>query len=277
MSSVPPLLAYTESAQRGRKPARDAKGGKARRGAPPRRVPRGQKETGSFDDAARRELLTGFSKRKQQRKQAAHDFVQAKIREEIRATRQAAREARKERAAENVAAERAFYGHDDQDVDDDAEASAEPVHVEPLDRQQQYESDDRQAHVSVQALDLDEPFAESFSKPVRSAAPERKASKRKAAPAPARAPKVPSGSLTGILEPEVASAAQSEVLFDEDAAPAPPPSKKERHFTYTTAAERAQERERQRRKNHMHAERRRAENKARAQARAAKKPGKQRR
>ena len=92
MTAVAPLQAYTESAQRAA-PKRTH----APRKAPMRRRPAGKKTSIEFDDAARQEYLTGFSKRKQARKQAAHDFVQRKIREEIRETRRAAREARMSR------------------------------------------------------------------------------------------------------------------------------------------------------------------------------------
>lgn len=245
MTAVAPLQAYTESAQRAA-PKRTH----APRKAPMRRRPAGKKTSIEFDDAARQEYLTGFSKRKQARKQAAHDFVQRKIREEIRETRRAAREARKEQAAENVAAERAYYaGGDDDDEDEEEEEAGEVADVAPLSAAHEFEGDDRRAHVSVQSFDLDEPApAPKIAAPARKAPPARKK-------APEIDPSRPSGSLTSILEPEVALATQSGKLFDDE----PEAPRKKEKFTYTTAAERAAERERVRRKRQKLAEKRRAQ------------------
>ncbi|WFD36726.1 hypothetical protein MCUN1_003613 [Malassezia cuniculi] len=259
-----PLQAYTESAQKSLRPKREQRKEHARK------IKAGKKIKLEFDDAARHEYLTGFSKRKQARKQAAHDFVQAKIREELRESRRAAREARKEKAAENVAAEKAFYARDDDDDDDEDDDDGEqaPIaDVAPLSTEHEFETDDRRALVTVQSFDMDDPM------PVVEAAPTKEKTKtvpksaketaKRAVPTTKTKLSAPSGSLTGILEPEVALAAQSGQLFDDDDIPKEAPTKKEK-FTYTTAAERAAERQRIRRKNHKHAEKRRAENKARA-------------
>lgn len=247
-----PLQAYTESAQRRLGPKKQPKK------EPVRKHHAGKKTKLSFDDAARHEYLTGFSKRKQARKQAAHDFVQAKIREEIRESRRAARDARKERAAENVAAEKAYYAQDGDDYDEEDEQGAPVADVAPLSKEHEFEGDDRRARVTVQSFDVDDaPAAIEPSVPApkkEKAAPQKR--KKKSVPPPQ------SGSLTGILEPDVASAAQSGQLFDDDEVVRPAPKKEK--FTYTTAAERAAERMRIRRRNHEQAEKRRAENRTRA-------------
>ncbi|WFD28663.1 Coronin-like protein crn1 [Malassezia nana] len=199
MSGVPPLLALTESAQKGSKKSSVGRSGKAYK--PRIRARKGKGETLSFDEEARREYLTGFSKRKQQRKQAAHELVQRKIREEIRQTRLAAAEARRRQAAENVRAERIAMGLEDEDEDERV----------PTYEERHFETDERRAHVTVQELDLDDfgaPAPKSEVRPPSSiragkmAAAVAQKTQKQAAPAQ------PSGSLTAILEPEVTQAAQ---------------------------------------------------------------------
>ena len=117
------LESLTESAQpRATRPPK-------KRAAPTYTRPSRQKQTVVFDEDARREYLTGFSKRKTQRRQAAHAHVQHLIRDEIRQARLAAAEARKRQAAENVRAEQLAYGAADdrapQDDDDDDQEEME--------------------------------------------------------------------------------------------------------------------------------------------------------
>lgn len=258
MSSNAPLMALTESAQKGR----PIKAPRAKRPPPPRRRVE-KKQTLAFDEDARREFLTGFSKRKQERKQAARELVQKKIREEIKASRKAAAEARKQQAAENVRAERRAYGLDDEEADDDD-------NEEPLQEERDFETEERRAHVTIQEMDLDDWQTDVLP-------PSSRRASKKVAPAPAPAPpkskpqrpagkktlpSVPSGSLTGILEPDVAQAAQSSRIFDD--VEAPPVSKAQKPFTYLSKAEREKEREKQRQRSRALAEKRRAENKIKA-------------
>lgn len=234
------LESLTESAQpRATQPPK-------KRAAPTYTRPSRQKQTVVFDEDARREYLTGFSKRKTQRRQAAHAHVQHLIRDEIRQARLAAAEARKRQAAENVRAERLAYGLADdsaqQDDDDDT-----------LNRERDFESDEHRAHVTVQTLDLDE----DAPLPKPRAAPPPKPQTPRTTPAPPTVA-APSGSLTGILEPDVAHAAMSDHVFPTVAAR----TERERPTTYTSKAERMQERQRQRARHHAQAEKRRAQQRA---------------
>ena len=239
--ALPPrmgLESLTESAQpRATRPPK-------KRAAPTYTRPSRQKQTVVFDEDARREYLTGFSKRKTQRRQAAHAHVQHLIRDEIRQARLAAAEARKRQAAENVRAERLAYGLADdraqQDDDDDR-----------LDRERDFESDEHRAHVTVQTLELDE----DAPRPAPRAAPAPPLPRKTTAPPTVAAP---SGSLTGILEPDVAHAAMSDHVFPTVAAR----TERERPTTYTSKAERMQERQRQRARHHAQAEKRRAQQRA---------------
>lgn len=236
------LESLTESAQpRATRPAK-------KRAAPTYTRPSRQKQTVVFDEDARREYLTGFSKRKTQRRQAAHAHVQHLIRDEIRQARLAAADARKRQAAENVRAEQLAYGAADdrapQDDDDDDDQ-------EEMERD--FESDEHRAHVTVQTLELDEDAPRPAP---RAAAPTPPPPPRKTTAPPTVA--VPSGSLTGILEPDVAHAAMSDHVFPTVATR----TERERPTTYTSKAERMQERQRQRARHHAQAEKRRAQQRA---------------
>lgn len=236
------LESLTESAQQ--RAARPAK----KRTAPTYAQAGGKKQTVLFDEDARREYLTGFSKRKTQRRQAAHAHVQNLIRDEIRQARLAAADARKRQAAENVRAEKLAYG-----IADESEQQDED---DRQDTEQDFESDEHRAHVTVQTLDLEDNFSQPAPPPPLNAV-------SKAAPkaAPKTAPKTvaaPSGTLTGILEPDVAQAAMSDHFFPTVAAR----TERQRPTTYMTKAERMQERQRQRARNHAQAEKRRTENRA---------------
>ena len=243
------LESLTESAQpRATRPAK-------KRAAPTYARPSSQKQTVVFDEDARREYLTGFSKRKTQRRQAAHAHVQRLIRDEIRQARLAAAEARKRQAAENVRAEQLAYGTADdraqQDDDDDR-----------LDRERDFESDEHRAHVTVQTLELDEDAPRPA--PRAAPAPPSPPPPRKTTAPPTAA--APSGSLTGILEPDVAHAAMSDHVFPTVAAR----TERERPTTYTSKAERMQERQRQRARHHAQAEKRRAQQRAQHTAKKTK-------
>ena len=139
------LESLTESAQpRATRPAK-------KRAAPTYTRPSRQKQTVVFDEDARREYLTGFSKRKTQRRQAAHAHVQHLIRDEIRQARLAAADARKRQAAENVRAEQLAYGAADDRAPQDDDDNEEEEEME-----RDFESDEHRAHVTVQTLELDE-------------------------------------------------------------------------------------------------------------------------
>lgn len=269
MSSVPPLLALTESAQNSKLGAKVNQ--KYKRSQPPPQQKYGKKkETLAFNEDARREYLTGFSKRKKLRKQAAHDFVQNKIREELKNTRKAAAEARKQQAAENVEAERRAFGLMNDGIDG--------VIEDPLEEERDFETEERRAHVTIQPFDPDEDwnakpnsnvqpgreYPEDDIKPDRTQVETLPPSSRRVAAKSKRvAPTTPSGTLTEILEPEVASAAQRDDPFGEYDVLEEPKQKKRAH-TYLSAAERIQEHRKQREWNHTQAVKRRAENKARA-------------
>lgn len=253
MSAVPPLQALTESAQKGSKKSGATRTTKGHKVGGRSRF--GKRETLSFDEDARRDFLTGFSKRKQQRKQAAHEFVQKKIREEIRNSRLAAAEARRRQAEENMRAERLAFGLDDDEEEDEALPTYE---------EKDFETDERRAHVTVQELDLDDLGAPPVSVESLPPSSRRAAKKQEAMPvakktkAPrTQAPAVPSGSLTAILEPSVAQAAQGETMFDVP--DQPETSKKPKKQYYLSKAEREKERRKQHEWNHLQAEKRRAE------------------
>jgi len=244
------LESLTESAQpRATRPPK-------KRAAPTYTRPSRQKQTVVFDEDARREYLTGFSKRKTQRRQAAHAHVQHLIRDEIRQARLAAADARKRQAAENVRAEQLAYGAADdrapQDDDDDDDKQEEI--------ERDFESDEHRAHVTVQTLARDEDAPRPAP---RAAAPTPPPPRKTTAPPTAAAP---SGSLTGILEPDVAHAAMSDHVFPTVAAR----TERERPTTYTSKAERMQERQRQRARHHAQAEKRRAQQRAQHAAKKTK-------
>lgn len=246
------LESLTESAQpRATRPAK-------KRAAPTYARPSSQKQTVVFDEDARREYLTGFSKRKTQRRQAAHAHVQRLIRDEIRQARLAAAEARKRQAAENVRAEQLAYGAADDSApqDDDDDDKREEI-------ERDFESDEHRAHVTVQTLELDEDAPRPAPPAARAPPPPPPPPRKTTAPPTAAAP---SGSLTGILEPDVAHAAMSDHVFPTVAAR----TERERPTTYTSKAERMQERQRQRARHHAQAEKRRAQQRAQPAAKKTK-------
>lgn len=250
------LESLTESAQpRATRPAK-------KRAAPTYARPSSQKQTVVFDEDARREFLTGFSKRKTQRRQAAHAHVQRLIRDEIRQARLAAAEARKRQAAENVRAEQLAYGAADdrapQDDDDDDDDDDKHEEIE-----RDFESDEHRAHVTVQTLELDEDAPRPAPRAAPAPPPPPPPPRKTTAPPTAAAP---SGSLTGILEPDVAHAAMSDHVFPTVAAR----TERERPTTYTSKAECMQERQRQRARHHAQAEKRRAQQRAQHAAKKTK-------
>ncbi|KAL9933617.1 hypothetical protein V8E36_007275 [Tilletia maclaganii] len=174
-SSAAPLLAFTESAQRaagGAPSKKNKKKSKAKESgktakivsalaeARKARTQRGpaskkKKETVAFDEDARRDYLTGFQKRKTERKEAARKVLEDRQRKEMRDSRNAARQERKQRAADNVKAERTALGLESEDDDDEDEAAAE---VEPPSAPAEFESEEQHAVVTVESFDPDDPL-----------------------------------------------------------------------------------------------------------------------
>lgn len=113
------LLAYTESAQKAAKRSskrHDSKPVKSTYKHPAPVAPvkynarRSKEAKLEFDDAKRSNYLTGFEKRKQQRRAKARRELEAQSKEALRAQRRQARELRRERARENIEAERLHFG-----------------------------------------------------------------------------------------------------------------------------------------------------------------------
>ncbi|WFD00305.1 hypothetical protein MYAM1_003053 [Malassezia yamatoensis] len=231
-----------------------------------RRFGKGKREEVAFDEDARREYLTGFSRRKQQRKQHAEEVRQSRIREEIKQSRRDAAQARKEQAAENVRAERRALGL----LSDDDEAD-EPQPDSALHEEHDFEDEERHAHVTVQEFDADDDWNTSArpataSKPSpqqhKVSLPKDSAAKKESKPKKAKQiPTQPFGSLTSILEPEVVQAKYS-IPIEE----AQPQARVKKDFHYMSSAERAQERKHQRERNHQQAEIRREANRTRIKA-----------
>ncbi|SPO30186.1 uncharacterized protein UTRI_06025 [Ustilago trichophora] len=132
-----------------------------------------------FDEKARAEYLTGFRKRKQERKQAGREYLAKKAKEEQLAARKELRDARKEKAAENVREQRKAFGleaegesdldganasDDDQEIDLDHVAEEDAV---PQIQEEEYDSDEHHTHVVVESFD---PEQEAFEKATASAA-----------------------------------------------------------------------------------------------------------
>ncbi|CDU22576.1 uncharacterized protein SPSC_01206 [Sporisorium scitamineum] len=120
-----------------------------------------------FNDRERAEYLTGFRKRKQERKQAGRDYLAKKAKEEQLAARKELRDARKEKAAENVREQRKAFGLDaegESDLDaavDSDEEEADDDDAVPQIHEEEYDSDQHHTHVVVESFD---PEQEAFEK-----------------------------------------------------------------------------------------------------------------
>ncbi|SPO31176.1 uncharacterized protein UTRI_06025_B [Ustilago trichophora] len=132
-----------------------------------------------FDEKARAEYLTGFRKRKQERKQAGREYLAKKAKEEQLAARKELRDARKEKAAENVREQRKAFGleaegesdldaanasDEDQQIDLDSVAEQDAV---PQIQEEEYDSDEHHTHVVVESFD---PEQQAFEKATATAA-----------------------------------------------------------------------------------------------------------
>lgn len=121
-----------------------------------------------FDDKARAEYLTGFRKRKQERKQAGREYLAKKAKEEQLVARKELREARRQKAAENVREQRKAFGLEaegESDLDaaanSDDEAHDDDSDVVPQIQEESYDSDEHHTHVVVESFD---PELEAFDK-----------------------------------------------------------------------------------------------------------------
>ncbi|ETS65130.1 hypothetical protein PaG_00188 [Moesziomyces aphidis] len=126
----------------------------------------------TFDEKARAEYLTGFRKRKQERKQAGREYLAKKAKEEQLVARKELRQARKEKAAENVREARKAYGLEaegESDLDaDDASDDEQPDQADavPQIQEEEYDSDQHHTHVVVESFD---PEQEAFAKAIENA------------------------------------------------------------------------------------------------------------
>ncbi|KAI3481118.1 hypothetical protein L1887_56588 [Cichorium endivia] len=126
----------------------------------------------TFDEKARAEYLTGFRKRKQERKQAGREYLAKKAKEEQLVARKELRQARKEKAAENVREARKAYGLEaegESDLDaDDASDDEQPDEADavPQIQEEEYDSDQHHTHVVVESFD---PEQEAFAKAIENA------------------------------------------------------------------------------------------------------------
>lgn len=121
----------------------------------------------TFDEKARAEYLTGFRKRKQERKQAGREYLAKKAKEEQLVARKELRQARKEKAAENVREARKAYGleaegESDLDADDASDdEQLDEADAVPQIQEEEYDSDQHHTHVVVESFD---PEQEAFAK-----------------------------------------------------------------------------------------------------------------
>ncbi|GAC97795.1 hypothetical protein PHSY_005382 [Pseudozyma hubeiensis SY62] len=133
-----------------------------------------------FDDKARAEYLTGFRKRKQERKQAGRDYLAKKAKEEQLVARKELRDARKEKAAENVREQRKAFGLEAEgesdldaaaDSDDDQQLDGEDA--VPQIQEEEYDSDEHHTHVVVESFDPEQEAFEKATAVASSSAPRK--------------------------------------------------------------------------------------------------------
>ncbi|EST08256.2 Nucleolar protein 12 [Kalmanozyma brasiliensis GHG001] len=172
-----------------------------------------------FDDKARAEYLTGFRKRKQERKQAGRDYLAKKAKEEQLVARKELRDARKEKAAENVREQRKAFGLEAEGESDlDGAAGSDDGELEddaaPQIQEEEYDSDEHHTHVVVEAFD---PEQEAFDKAVASTS----------TASPARKPKVNGASSTaaspGVETLPPSSRRVNKAKANASLSPPPPP------------------------------------------------------
>ncbi|KAJ9475619.1 Ribosomal RNA-processing protein 17 [Pseudozyma hubeiensis] len=133
-----------------------------------------------FDDKARAEYLTGFRKRKQERKQAGRDYLAKKAKEEQLVARKELRDARKEKAAENVREQRKAFGLEaegesdlDAAVDSDDDQQLDGEDAVPQIQGEEYDSDEHHTHVVVESFDPEQEAFEKATAVASSSAPRK--------------------------------------------------------------------------------------------------------
>ncbi|KDN52695.1 hypothetical protein K437DRAFT_253890 [Tilletiaria anomala UBC 951] len=276
-----PLQAYTESSQRNGRTgpsAHKSKGkgkgkGKASSARPagPIKYSRSARRvnTVTFDDAARAEYLSGFHKRKVQRKEKARKYLEEQKKIELKENRREAREARKEQAKENVKAERALFGDAYEGGLGEEEDGKGGNEVTPEGPEEEYDSDQHFTSVVVQDWDPDadpddagpsknaaQPVLTSSNDPAK----RRKNGREHKTVPPA---KPATAAISDLIEPEAESILREadQILSQHQAHLADASSSsKPKAFHYETAAERAANRLKVREKRAKQAAKRKEEN-----------------
>ncbi|KAJ1929509.1 hypothetical protein IWQ60_001121 [Tieghemiomyces parasiticus] len=153
-----------------------------------------QVEEVKFDLSDRKEYLTGFSKRKKQRKEFHEEKLKQRHKEELKNARLERREHLKKQAEQNVAEQRAYYaalaGEDDTDgseVEEGSEDESAPAGPDV----QEFETPETLTTVTV-VTDFDLDDFQSINKPKPAAASNKPTGRSEATPkkpALTRAPK----------------------------------------------------------------------------------------
>ncbi|KAJ1915754.1 hypothetical protein IWQ60_008341 [Tieghemiomyces parasiticus] len=153
-----------------------------------------QVEEIKFDLSDRKEYLTGFSKRKKQRKEFHEEKLKQRHKEELKNARLERREHLKKQAEQNVAEQRAYYaalaGEDDTDGSEEEEGSEDESTPAGPDVQE-FETPETLTTVTV-VTDLDLDDFQSINKPKPTAASNKPTGRSEATPkkpALTRAPK----------------------------------------------------------------------------------------
>ncbi|KAM0750193.1 hypothetical protein T439DRAFT_247342 [Meredithblackwellia eburnea MCA 4105] len=112
-----------------------------------------------WDDDARKEFLTGFSKRKKARQTAVRNKAITREKEELRESRQQIRDERKERAANNVRAARELYGDaggsdEDSSTEENSDSEASDDESPGATGDQTFTTADFQTSVHIEAFSL---------------------------------------------------------------------------------------------------------------------------
>ncbi|ODN83274.1 hypothetical protein L202_01446 [Cryptococcus amylolentus CBS 6039] len=132
-----------------------------------------QVEEIKFDDEARREWLTGFSKRKKAKVEEKRSRAKEREKQEHLDERKKARKELRERAAANVKSVRQAMGLVDESEDEDENNEAGPSSA-PVDEEEEFSDDDQIATVTI-TEDFDPTTTSSFipTRSSQSPAPEQ--------------------------------------------------------------------------------------------------------
>jgi len=149
-------MVHSTAKGKGKRPGRGGSSGRKRSNGVPSKGRMPTVKEVVFDDDARREYLTGFSKRKKEKKDAAKERALAKGREEKLEMRKQIRDARKEQAAANIAQAREYYGDDAEDgaLEAGASGSAEDDDDDDEPQEQAFENDEMTSRVVIQDMRL---------------------------------------------------------------------------------------------------------------------------